>query len=332
MRSDDVTMMRHTLVLAASIAAGIATTATGAAAQSYPDKPIRLIVPAGPGGPNDVLARLLAQHLQPRFGATFVVDNRAGAGGLIGARAAATADPDGYTLLIGNTATLANIPAFSRTVGYDPVRSFTPVAKITDSYQVLAVRADFPARSVAELIALAKANPGRLNFSSGGAGNLTHLSGELLKLKAAIDIVHVPYKSTAEAVTAVLGDQEQLTFGGISVLLPLLREGKLRALAVTSAGRAGELPDVSTMIESGVPDYVVTSFFGVVAPVGTPAGIVDRLARAINAALADPEMVAGLRRLGAEPGSGSPQEFAAFIASELAKWQAVAASAGISID
>jgi tripartite-type tricarboxylate transporter receptor subunit TctC len=324
--------MKHMVALAASITACIAIAATTAAAQSYPEKPIRLIVPAGPGGPNDVLARLLALHLQPRLGATFVIENRAGAGGLIGARAAAAADPDGYTLLIGNTATLANIPAFSRSVGYDPLKSFAPIAKITDSYQVLAVRADFPGRSVAELIALAKANPGKLNFSSGGAGNLTHLSGELLKLKTVIDIVHVPYKSTAEAVTAVLGDQVQMTFGGISVLLPLLRDGKLRALAVTSASRAGDLPDVPTMIESGVPDYVVTSFFGVVAPAGTPAETIGRLARAINAALADPEMVASLRRLGAEPSSGSPQEFAAFIASELGKWQAVAASAGISID
>ncbi len=325
-------MMKHPVALSAWIVACIAIAPTTAAAQSYPDKPIRLIVPAGPGGPNDVLARLLAQHLQGRLGATLVVDNRAGAGGLIGARAAAAAEPDGYTLLIGNTATLANIPAFSRTAGYDPVKSFAPIAKITDSYQVLAVRADFPTRSVAGLIALAKTNPGKLNFSSGGAGNLTHLSGELLKLKAVIDIVHVPYKSTAEAVTAVLGDQVQMTFGGISVLLPLLREGKLRALAVTSAGRAGELPDVPTMIESGVPDYVVTSFFGVVAPAGTPAAVVDKLAHAINAALADPEMLAGLRRLGAEPSSSSPQEFAALIARELGKWQAVAASAGISID
>jgi tripartite-type tricarboxylate transporter receptor subunit TctC len=326
--------MRHTSALVAAVVAGIAiaTVTDGVRAQSYPERPIRLIVPAGPGGPNDVLARLLAQHLQPRLGGILVIDNRAGAGGLIGARAAAAADPDGYTLLIGNTATLANIPAFAKTVGYDPVRHFTAVAKITESYQVLVVRSDYPAQTVDALINLAKAIPGSLNFSSGGPGNLTHLSGELLKLKAAIDIVHVPYKSTAEAVTALLGEQVHMTFAGISVVLPLLREGKLKAIAVTSAERSADLPDVPTMIESGLPDYVVTSFFGVVAPAGAPAEIVAKLNRVINEALREPEMLASLSRLGTEPSTGSPQAFAGLIASELRKWKEVAASAGIAID
>jgi tripartite-type tricarboxylate transporter receptor subunit TctC len=325
--------MRRIVALLAAMAIGwTAASPAASPARAYPDRPVRLVVPAGPGGPNDVLARILAQHLQTALPGTVVVENRAGAGGLLGARAVAAAEPDGTTLLIGNTATLANIPAFSKSVGYDPVASFAAVAKITDSYQILVVRSDFPAQSVAELIAQAKRNPGRLNFSSAGAGNLTHLSGELLKLKAGIDIVHVPYKSTAEGVTGVIGGQVEMTFASISVVLPLLRDGKLRALAVTGARRAAELPEVPTMAESGVPDYLVTSFFGVVAPAGTPAAIVGRLNAAINDGLKTPEMLASFRNVGAEPSTGTPDEFGRFIAAELQKWKAVAESARISLD
>jgi tripartite-type tricarboxylate transporter receptor subunit TctC len=326
-------MKRIAVLLAAAVTiVSIASAADVACAQTYPARPIRLIVPAGPGGPNDVLARLLAQHLPQTLGSTVVVENHAGGGGRIGARVVAAAEPDGHTLLIGNTATLANIPAFSKNVGYDPIKSFTAVAKITDSFQVLVVRQDFPAQSVAELIAYAKAKPGKLNFASSGAGNLTHLAGELLNLKTGIGIVHVPYKSTAESVTAILSDQVQLTFSSISTVLPHLRENKIKALAVSGAKRAPELPDVPTMVESGVSDYVVTSFFGVVAPAGTPADIVTKLNAAINEGLKVPAIVASMRRLGAEPSTGSPQEFAAFIVAELKKWTAVAQSSGISID
>lgn len=326
-------MTRFAMLAAIAAAmAGVAAAVDVAGAQSYPSKPIRLVVPAGPGGPNDVLARLLAQQMPQTLGGPVVVENHAGGGGRIGARVVAAAEPDGHTLLIGNTATLANIPAFSKNAGYDPIKSVTAVGKITDSFQVMVVRQDFPAQTVGEFIAHAKANPGKLNFSSSGAGNLTHLSGELLNLKTGAGIVHVPYKSTAESVTATLADQVQMTFSSISIVLPHLQQKTIKALAVTGPKRAPELPEVSTMVEGGVPDYVVTSFFGVVAPSGTPAEIINRLNGAINDALKVPAVLASMKRLGAEPSAGTAQEFSGFIAAELAKWTAVAKSSNITID
>jgi tripartite-type tricarboxylate transporter receptor subunit TctC len=301
-------------------------------AQSYPVKPIRIIVPAGAGGPTDVLARIVAQHMQTTLGQSVVVENRGGAGGAIGARAVAAAEPDGYTLLLGNTATLANIPAFSKNAGYDPIRNFTPVAKITDSFQVLVVVPNLPAKTVVELIAHAKANPGRLNYSSAGTGNLTQLSAELLKLRTGIALVHVPYKSSAEAASALLSGQAHINFSNIATVLPLISEGKLRALAVTGAKRAPELPEVPTMRDAGVADYLVTSFFGIVAPAGTPPEIVRILNAAINEGLKSAEIQTAFRKIGADTSIGSTEEFAAFIAAELAKWTAVAGSAGIRID
>src|SRR5262249_39439637 len=236
------------------------------------------------------------------------------------------------TLLLGNTATLANIPVFSANAGYDPIKGFAPVAKIIDSYHVMAVSPEVPAKSVAELVAYAKANPGKLNFASAGTGNLTHLSGELLKLRTGIDIVHVPYKSSSEAATALMSGQAHITFANIASLLPLVQAGKLRPLAVTGAGRAPELPDVPTMTEAGVPNYLVTSFFGIVAPAGTPPETVDKLNAAINGWLATPDAQETFKKIGAEPASRTPAEFAAFIAAEVAKWSAVAQSAGLKIN
>jgi tripartite-type tricarboxylate transporter receptor subunit TctC len=207
-----------------------------ARAQSYPSKVIKMVVPAGPGGPTDVLARLVAERMVAALGQSVIIDNRGGAGGAIAAKAVAGADPDGYTLLFGNTATLANIPAVSKSAGYDPVRNFAAVAKVMDSYMILVVRADAPWKSVGELVAYAKANPGRLNHGSAGAGNLTHLSGELLKVKAGIDFVSVQYKSSAEFNTALLGGQVDLVVDNVAGLRALIQDGKLRALAVSSAG------------------------------------------------------------------------------------------------
>ncbi|MDB5599294.1 MAG: extra-cytoplasmic solute receptor BugT [Xanthobacteraceae bacterium] len=303
-----------------------------AQAQTYPDKVVRLVVPAGPGGPTDVLARLIADRLTASLKQPVIVDNRGGAGGVIGARSVATASPDGYTLLFGNTATLANIPAVSKSANYDPVKNFTAVAKLTDSYQILVVAPEFPVKSVAELIAYAKANPGKLNYADVGIGNLTHLSGELLKLKAGIDFVPVHYKSGGEAMTALLGNQAQFAIDNVAVVRPLLQDGKLRALAVTSKTRQPDFPDLPTMIEAGVADYVVTSFFGVVAPAGTPLAIVQRLNADILAALKTPETQAVMAKLGAKPANETPEEFGAFIAAELKRWTDIANTAGIKID
>jgi tripartite-type tricarboxylate transporter receptor subunit TctC len=303
-----------------------------AQAQNWPDKqPIRLIVPAGPGGPNDVLARLVAQYLQPVFKQSVVVENRPGAGGGIGARAVATAAPDGYTLLIGNTATLAVIPAVSRNPGYDSAKDFVAVGKLIDAEQVLVISPSLPVHSVAELVAYAKANPGKLNFSSGGVGNLTHLSGELLKVKASIDIVHVPYKSDAESATAVVGGQVQMSFSNTALMQPLIQNGKLRALGVTSPHRRPELPDMPAIAET-VPGYEVTSFFGIVAPAGTPQAIIDKLNAALNAGLKAGDMREGMAKLNWTPAPSSPQDFSDFIAAEAQKWRMIADTANIKID
>ena len=299
--------------------------------QSYPDKPIRLIVPAAPGGPTDVPARLVAQLL-PKLGQPTVVENRPGAGGAIGARAVATAAPDGYTLLVGNTSVLAVIPAVSVNAAYDPSKDFAPVAKVSESYQVLVVHPSFPINSVKELIDYAKANPGKLNYAHTGAGGLPHLTGELFKSNAGVDIVGVPYKSGGESVTATLGQQVHMTFEGITIVLPLIRDGKLRALAVTSATRTPLAPDLPTMIESGVADYLVTTFNGVVAPAGTPGNILKQLNATINQGLKTDEMQAAMTKLGAVSNPISPEAFGAFIAAETRKWSAVGKAANVKLD
>ena len=301
-------------------------------AQSYPGKTIRIIVPAGPGGPTDVLARVTAYHLQAAIGQNVVIENVAGGGGIIAAKAAVRAVPDGYTLLFGNTTLLAVIPAISKSPGYDPGRDFAPVAKVGDTFQVLVSEPTFPASSVQELLAYARAHPGKLNYSSGGYGTLPHLAGELLKSIAGIDAVHVPYKSDAEVVSAILGKQVDISFVNVAVALPLIQEGKLKALAVTSATRGRDLPNVPTMSESGVTGYVVTSFFGVVAPAGTPASIVNTLNAAVNAGLKSSEMRTGLATLGAQASPGTAGEFAVFIAAEAQKWMKVTTTAGIRTD
>lgn len=302
----------------------------GASAQTYPTRPIKLVVPFGPGGPTDVAARFVAQVVPAALGQSVVVENRPGAGGAIGSKAVAGAEPDGYTLLIGTSATLAVVPALVKNPGYDPVQSFTAVAKVADSTTILIVNPKLPVRSISELIAHAKANPGRLSYASAGSGNQTHLAAELLKSRAGIDIVHVPYKSGAEMVTAVLGEQVQMAFPDISILLPLIREGKVRALAVTSPTRHPQLPDVPTMGESGIADYVTTFWTGVVAPAGIAPAIVERLNTAINEGLRSPSMQDALARVGAQPSPGSPQHFARFIAAEIGKWNAIARTAGIN--
>jgi tripartite-type tricarboxylate transporter receptor subunit TctC len=302
-----------------------------AAAQTYPDRPIRLIVPSAPGGPTDLPARLLSQFL-PKLGQPAVVENRAGAGGAIGARLVAAAPADGYTLLVGNTSVFAVWPSVSPSAGYDPAKNFAPIAKLTESYQILVVPASSPFRTVHELVDFAKMNPGKLNVAHTGVGGLPHLTVELLKVRAGIDVVGVPYKSGGESLTAVLAGQVDATIEGITILLPHIRDGKLRALAVTSRERTSLAPDLPTMIEAGVPDYEVTTFNGIVAPAGTPAEIVAKLNAAINEGMQASDIQERLTKLGAISRASSPAEFAAFIAAEHAKWSALARSANIKVD
>jgi len=320
----------HVLAAIVMVAAVVLVNAPIVAA-TYPERPIRLIVPSAPGGPTDIPARLLSQIL-PKLGQPVVVENRPGAGGAIGARFVATSAPDGYTLLIGNTSVLAVIPAVSASAGYDPDRQFSAIAKFSESYQILVVHPSVAAKTVGELITYAKANPGRLNFAQTGAGGLPHLSGELFKSAAGVDIVGVPYKSGGDSITGVLGGQVDMTFESITVLLPLIREGRLRALAVTSRNRTPLAHDLPTMIEAGVPGYEVATFNGVVAPAGTPAPIIGVLNAIINEGLRTREMQASIRNLGAVPDPVSPAEFGAFIAAERRKWSMAAEAANVHLD
>ncbi len=307
--------------------------ARGAAvAQSYPNRVVRIMVPAGPGGPTDVFARLIAQRLGASIGGDASAENRPGAGGAIAAKYVASSPPDGHTLLLGNTSTLATIPAFAKTPDYDPIKAFAPVASVADSFSVLSVRSDSPFNSVKELVAYAKANPGKLNFGSAGHGNFTHLAAELFKLNTGIELVHVPYKGVADAMTALLGGQVQLVFGNPNVTVTHARAGRMKALAVTRATRSEEMPDVPTMKEAGIDDFVVTSFFGVAAPAGTEPAIVNKLNAAINESLRTEELRATIVKLGSEPKIGSPQEFAASIAADFRRWTTVAKSTAVKIE
>lgn len=321
------------LLVAALVLAGFTGGAADpATAQNYPDRVIRIIVPFAPGGPVDVVARLVAQRMGPILGQSVIIDNRAGGGGVIGAKAVANAEPDGYTLLFGNVSTLAVIPAVSKHKDYDPARNFVPVAKVSDSPEVLVVASSFPAHTVQELIALAHDNPGKLNFGSSGYGNATHLAAEWFKAKTAVDVVHIPYKGLSEVVTAVLAGQVKYVFGAVEGVMPHIQDGQLRALAVTSEKRFALLPELPTMIESGVDGFVVSSFQGVVAPAGTPAAIVAKLNAAINESVELPELRSHLTRLGATPATGTPAEFATFFAAEMHKWEGVVKTAGINMD
>jgi tripartite-type tricarboxylate transporter receptor subunit TctC len=311
--------------------AWLACAAASASAQDFPARPIHLIVPSAPGGPTDLPARLVAQIL-PSLGQPAVVENHAGAGGALGARAVANATPDGYTLLVGNTSVFAVWPAVSASAGYDPAKNFAPIAELSESYQIVVVPASSPFKSMHDVVAFARANPGKLNVAHTGLGGLPHLTVELLKARAGIDVVGVPYKSGGESVTAALAGQVDMTIEGITILLPLIRDGKLRALAVTSRARTPLAPDLPTMIEAGVPDYEVMTFNGVAAPAGTSAAIVQKLNAAINQGMQAPDIQRRFQALGAVSKPNSPAEFAAFIADEHRKWSELAASAHIKLE
>jgi tripartite-type tricarboxylate transporter receptor subunit TctC len=302
-----------------------------ARAQGYPQRLIKLVVGYPPGGPIDTTARIIAPRLAAILGRTVIVENRPGATGSIAAKALATTEPDGYTVMLGNASTLAVMPAIVRYRDYDTLKSFAPVAKITEGYEVLVVAPNGP-KNVQELIAAARANPGKLNFGSAGFGNLTHLTGELFKLRTGTDIVHIPYKGAPEAQTALLAGQVQMMFGDVAGLLPLVRAGRLRALGVASETRNSLAPELPTLIEDGLPDFVALTFTGLVVPAATPPAIVGRLNGAINQVLAETPVHTALARLGAEIHPGSPADFAAFLAKEKKQWDAVVSQAHITMN
>jgi tripartite-type tricarboxylate transporter receptor subunit TctC len=304
----------------------------GAAAQNYPNQPIKIVVPFSAGGPTDVISRLIAQRVGPILGGTLVVENRLGAGGVIGARAVIAAPADGHTLLVGNTATLAINRAISKKLDYDPATAFAPVSLIATSSNVLVVNPALPVKSVAELVAYAKANPGKLSYSSPGIGTPAHLIAEWFKAKAGLDLVHVPYKGGGVSVQDVMTGQVQLTFENPATALPMIQAGSVRALAVTSEARSPHLPDVPTMIESGIKDFATVSFFGLVVKAGTPDALITRLNMAVNQSLAAPEARATLAQLSLDVSAGSPADFAVYLARERDKWEEIARLAHVQVE
>ena len=302
------------------------------AADDYPTKPIKLILPAAAGGPTDVPARLASQILQPKLGQPVVIENRPGAGGALGARAVATAAPDGYTLLVGNTSVLAVIPAVSASAGYDPVKNFVPIVRMTESFQILVVNAESQWKTLKEFVDYCKANPGKINYAHTGAGGLPHLVGELFMLKSGCKMTGVPYRSGGESVTAVLSKAVDTTIEGIAITRSLILDDKLRALGGQNKTRTPLLPDMPTMAEAGVPGAEANTFYGLVAPAGTPPAIVKKINEAMNQGLSTAEMQKTINGLGSESTPNSPEEFAAYIAAQNKIWIDVGKAAGVKID
>lgn len=324
--------LRRRALLAAPVLPLLGAVPRAARAEAWPDRPVRIVVPFAPGGATDIVGRLIGAELSKAFGQPFVVENRPGGGGNIGSDLVAKAAPDGYTLLLGAAGNIAINPGLFPNMPYDPVKDLAPISLICETMNVLVVHPGVPARSVQELIALAKAQPGALSFASSGNGGTTHLAGEMFKAMTGTDMVHVPYRGSAPAMTDLLSGTVQLMFDNLPSALPHVREGRLRALAVTGATRSPAMPDLPTMAEAGVAGYEATSWFGLFAPAGTPAALVDRLADAVAAAVRHDDVQARIRALGAEPITNRPAAFAAMVRAEVAKWRGVIEASGALAD
>ncbi len=298
-------------------------------AQTYPAKAVRLIAPSSPGSGVDIVARFLAQKLGEQLKQQVVVENRAGAGANLGAEIAAKAPPDGYTLFMGTPAHTIN-PSLYRRLNYDVVRDFAPVSLVTVGQYVVVVHPSLPVKTIPQLIGLARAQPGQLNYGSGGPGNATHLAVELFRTMAKVNVVHVPYKGSGPALTDVIGGQVQFMFSNLTAALPHMKSGKLRALAVTGEKRTPIVPDLPTVAEAALPGYSVTSWYGLLAPAGTPQDIVSRLNSETMRAMRAPEMKDRLAAEGADPMPSTPAELASLIKTEIAKWAGVVKQAGIA--
>jgi len=305
---------------------------TSALAQAYPTKPVTIIVPFAAGGTTDILARIIGQALTAELGQSVVVDNRAGAGGNIGGQAAAKAAPDGHTLFMGTVGTHAINASLYKKMPFDPVKDFAPLTRVANVPNLLVANPAQPYKSVKDLIAYAKANPGKVNFGSSGNGSSIHLSGELFKSLAKVDMVHVPYKGSAPAVTDLMGNQIGIMFDNMPSAIQHVRSGSLVPLAVTTAKRSPELPNVPAIAEAGVPGYEATSWFGMFAPAGTPAPVLAKLNAAIVKVLAQPDVKKKINEQGAEVYSETPEQFAAFIQAESVKWGKVVKESGASLD
>jgi tripartite-type tricarboxylate transporter receptor subunit TctC len=310
----------------ALVAALLATSVFGVAAKAddYPSRPVRIVVPFGPGGPADVAARLLGNVLQESFGQPFVIENRTGAGGVIGTQEAAKSAPDGYTLLMMSNTQTANeslVPPAQRK--YELMRDLVPIAPVNSSDLVIVVHPDVPAKTLGEFIALARSQPGKLNYASSGQGTPYHMAGELFKTMAGVDIVHVPYRNSGEARSGVIGGQVQMMIDAVPAMAPNINEKQVRALATTGMARSSVLPDVPTVIEAGVAGYEATIWLGLMAPAGTPKPIIDKLNAAVSAFVKRPDIVKLWREQGALPMSMSSEEFDKFLRGDIAKWAEV---------
>ena len=320
--------IRRTLLKGAGIAAGITTGAHRIAfAQTYPTKPVRIVVPYPPGGPTDIVARLAGSKLEERFKQPFVIDNKPGAGGNLGAEMVARAAPDGYSLVVGTTAHAIN-PSIFKQMSYDLLRDLTPVALLTKVPLVLVVHPAVPARTVEEFIRHAQKSEGGLAYASSGNGQSTHLAAELFKSMTGVKMTHVPYKGSAPALVDVAGGQVAAMFDTMLSAMPQVKAGRLRALAVTSERRSAAAPDLPTIAESGVAGYEATAWNGLLAPAATPKDIVEQLNRAVNEILAQPEVAQRLAADGAEPGAGTAADYEKFIRAELDKWARAVKSSG----
>jgi tripartite-type tricarboxylate transporter receptor subunit TctC len=299
-----------------------------AAAQQFPDKPIRLIVPFPAGGPNDIIARIVGQRMAEVLRQPILIDNRGGQGGVLGTDVVAKASPDGYTIGISSAGALAISPSMQR-VAYDTLKDLQPITLVATVPEMLVVAANVPARNMKELIELARAQPGKLNFASSGPGSLPHLAGELLKLTAKIDIVHVPYRGAAPALNDLLSQQVQIVFLDLPVILPQIRAGALKPIALGAPQRAPTAPEVPTTAEAGMPELRIENWYGMIAPAGTPQEVVNALNKAALEAMRDPAVVEKLASQGTALPGGTPAEFRDFIASEIEKWANVIRTAGV---
>ncbi|HZR68018.1 MAG TPA: tripartite tricarboxylate transporter substrate binding protein [Burkholderiales bacterium] len=315
----------------AFVSALLALAASGASAQGWPSRPVHVVVPYPAGGPNDIIVRMVGKRLGETLGEPIVVENRPGAGGNIGTDSVAKSAPDGYTLVsVGPGALIIN-PLLGK-VPYDTMRDFAPVTIMAVAPNALVAHPSFPAKSVKDLVALAKQKPGAINYASGGTGSTPHLAAALFAVMAGVQLTHVPYKGTGPATADLVGGQVQIAFLGIPTVLPHIRSGKLRALAVTGARRSPELPDVPTVAEAGVPGYELSPWYGLLAPAGTPSAVVARLAAEATKIVREPAMREQLVAQGAEPAGGTPEEFARTLRSDAALWKKVVKDAGIRAD